>query len=189
MNSNLTRPLGFTLIELMIAVAIVAILAVVAVPQFTKYMRAAKAAEANQMLDLIKKGAATYYTTPRVTKDTGLRVQCQFPGKVGMTPAGASCCALDNTGDDRCDACAGCWNAPSWSALRFSISDEHYFQYTFNSSGNLKTARYTAQAHADLDCDTIMSTFQYVGIGDPAATFAECNAVGNVGIFSDLETE
>ena len=180
---------GFTLIELMIVVAIIAILAVVAVPQFTKYMRSAKAAEANEMLDIIKKGSTVYYTTPRVAMGTGKKVACQFPGKVGDTPAGASCCAIDKNSDDRCDACPGCWNNATWSALKFSLTDEHYFQYSFEGKGVKATARWTANAHADLDCDNIRSTFQLVGEGDPNATNAECNAVGTSAIFRDQETE
>lgn len=182
---------GFTLIELMIVVAIIAILAVVAVPQFTKYMRAAKTAEANEMLDLIKKGSATYYTTPRTQKDTGIKVLCQFPKKVGTTPSGVNCCidTNDGNGDERCDSKPGAWNDPTWSALKFAISDEHYFQYSYNSSGTLASAKYTAEANADLDCDQILSTFQLVGKGDTKATQSECDQVGTSAIFRDNETE
>ena len=83
---------GFTLIELMIVVAIIAILAVVAVPQFHKWHRHTKIAEATKMLDIIKKGSATYYRTPRTQKDTDIKVLCQFPKKVGTTPSGVNCC-------------------------------------------------------------------------------------------------
>jgi type IV pilus assembly protein PilA len=69
---------GFTLIELMIVVAILAILAVVAVPAFIKYMRRAKTTEAIDQLDKIYKGAAVYYTTPKVNK-AGIKLECQFP--------------------------------------------------------------------------------------------------------------
>jgi prepilin-type N-terminal cleavage/methylation domain-containing protein len=182
---------GFTLIELMIVVAIIAVLAVVAVPQFTKYMRTAKTAEANEMLDLIKKGSATYYTTPRTQIATGIKIACQFPKKVGTTPAGDSCCIDTNDADtdERCDAKPGSWNDPSWSAMKFAITDQHYFQYSYDSSGTLASARYTAEANADLDCDTIKSTFQLVGTGDPKATMAECDQVGTPAIFRDNETE
>ncbi len=191
MMKNFRTQKGFTLIELMIVVAIIAILAVVAVPQFTKYMRSAKAAEANEMIDLIKKGSAAYYTTPRTAKDTGVKVYCQFPAKVGTTPTGASCCDIQNDADndERCDSKPGNWNSASWSALKFAITDQHYFQYSYDSSGTLKDAKYTATANGDLDCDGQMSTFQLVGNGDPAATAAECDQVGSAAIYRDNETE
>jgi len=180
---------GFTLIELMIVVAIIAILAVVAVPQFTKYMRSAKAAEATEMLDLLRKGSAAYYGTPRTVFNTRKRSPCQFPAKVGVTPAGASCCALDNTSDDRCDSNQIVWTNSTWSALNFEITDEHYFQYSYDSTGELANARFFAEANADLDCDTITSTFQLIGIGDPNATKADCTMVSTAAIFRHNETE
>ena len=191
MLKNFRNTKGFTLIELMIVVAIIAILAVVAVPQFTKYMRAAKAAEANEMLDLLKKGSATYYTTPRVKGGTLVKLECQFPGNVGVTPTGASCCvdANDADNDERCDSKPGNWNHASWSALKFAITDQHFFQYSYTSTGVYGTATFTAQANADLDCDTIMSTFQLTGTGDPKSTGAECDMSGTPAIFRDNETE
>ena len=191
MLKNFRNTKGFTLIELMIVVAIIAILAVVAVPQFTKYMRSAKAAEANEMLDLIKKGSATYYTTPRVQEGTGTKIECQFPGDVTTTPTGSSCCASGNDSDNdgRCDANPGNWNNTSWSALKFAITDQHYFQYRYQSSGFKGTAKFIANSHADLDCDGQLSTFQLVGKGDPAATNSECDMQGTSAIFRDNETE
>ncbi len=189
MFKNIRDNKGFTLIELMIVVAIIAILAVVAVPQFTKYMRSAKTAEANEMLDIIKKGSAAYYTTPRTTKGTMTKVECQFPAFVGTTPTGSGCCNIDKNNDDRCDPSLSSWNNTTWSALKFSLTDEHYFQYTYNSAGTLSTAKYTATANADLDCDGVFSTFEIVGTGDPNARKAECNAVGAPAIFRDNETE
>ncbi len=182
---------GFTLIELMIVVAIIAILAVVAVPQFTKYMRSAKAAEANEMLDLLKKGSATYYTSPRVKAGTMTKLECQFPSNVGVTPTGASCCVdvNDSDNDERCDAKPGNWNHATWSALKFAITDQHFFQYSYVSTGVYGASFFTAQANADLDCDTIMSTFQLTGRGDVKSTGAECDMEGTPAIFRDNETE
>ncbi len=183
------RESGFTLIELMIVVAIIAILAVIAVPQFTKYMRSAKAAEANQSLDMIRKGSTAYYATPRIQKGTLQLVHCQFPAAVGTTPAGSGCCNVDTNGDDRCDSTLSVWANATWSALKFSMIDEHYFQYSYSGTGTLTSAKYVATANADLDCNGVFSTFELVGTGDPNATYAECNPVGASGFFRDKETE
>lgn len=184
---------GFTLIELMITVAILAILAVIAVPAFIKYMRRAKTTEAIDELDKIYKGAAHYYTTGHL-HDSGLKVPCQFPAAQGVTPINATCCSTlggpDANGDERCDSDPYVWSDNRiWSALSFQLSDEHYFLYAFDSQGTLSGASFTASAYGDLDCDGIQSTFQRLGFGDPQANRAECAMYGSAAFFVDNETE
>jgi len=43
------------------------------------------------------------------------------------------------------------------------MDDPHYFRYAFDSSGTSTTAKFTARAHADLDCDGVFSTFIKTG--------------------------
>ncbi|MEZ4265243.1 MAG: prepilin-type N-terminal cleavage/methylation domain-containing protein [Myxococcota bacterium] len=185
---------GFTLIELMIVVAILAILAVVAVPAFIKYMRRAKTTEAIDELDKIYKGAALYYSQPYVTL-AGVKLECQFPANQGVTPVEGTCCSTgggagpDANGDDRCDADPDLWSTDVWSGLSFQISDEHYFVYSFDSSGTLGDATFTATANGDLDCDGISSTFQRMGFGDVQATKAECGLHGSAAFYVEKETE
>ena len=57
---NLARKQGFTLVELMIVVAILGILAAVAVPSYTNYVMRAKGAEAVGFLADIKARQETY---------------------------------------------------------------------------------------------------------------------------------
>jgi prepilin-type N-terminal cleavage/methylation domain-containing protein len=185
---------GFTLIELMIVVAILAILSVVAVPAFIKYMRKAKTSEAIDMLDKIYKGASDYYATPRVEENTASKLDCQFPGDQGLTPVEDTCCAgggKDNNNDDRCDPDSEQWSTPVWSSLKFQISEEHYFRYSFDDLDNTTEAddQFTANAHADLDCDGEFSTFQRYGKGDPSATKGECAVVSAAALFTSNETE
>ena len=183
---------GFTLIELMMVVAILAILAVVAVPAFIKYMRRAKTTEAIDQLDKVYKGAATYYTTTRVKDTAFTRLPCQFPVTVGATPNVGSCCegvGPDTNGDDRCDSNPDLWTDATWNSLLFQITDEHYFIYDFTSTGTLKSAKFTAGAYADLDCDTQTSTFKRAAFGDPQATRGECSIVGSPAFYVENETE
>ena len=52
---------GFTLVELMIVVAIIAILAAIAIPMYTGYVKKAKISEAVTNIDAIKSAVVVYY--------------------------------------------------------------------------------------------------------------------------------
>ena len=54
---------GFTLIELMIVVAIIGILAAVAVPGFMRYIKDSKTSEAKDNMKAIADGALSYFET------------------------------------------------------------------------------------------------------------------------------
>ena len=184
------RSRGFTLLELMVSVAIIAILATVAIPQFTHHMRMARTVEATMMLDVIKKGASAYYASPRSAAD-GSRLPCQFPKSVGITPAAVSCCEADQDKDQdgRCDANPRAYDSPTWNAVNFGLASQHMFLYSFTSSGVLADATATISAFGDQDCDGIISTFHLVLDGDPAATRSGCDSTTNAGLFYDFETE
>ena len=59
--TKLRKKGGFTLIELMIVVAIIGILAAVAIPAFINYVKRSKTSEVPEQLKALFTGAATYY--------------------------------------------------------------------------------------------------------------------------------
>src|SRR5512137_2320359 len=77
---------GFTLVELMIAVAILGVLAALAIPVFQRYLVKAKAAEAPMMLRKLMDGASAYFTVDHADS-SGQNVEPQFPSTTGWYPA------------------------------------------------------------------------------------------------------
>lgn len=62
MHSSMRRPRGFTLVEVMIVIAILGLLAAVAIPQFTTDKQDGKAASMASNLSLLRSAIDTYWT-------------------------------------------------------------------------------------------------------------------------------
>ncbi len=150
---------GFTLVELMIVVAIIGILAAVAIPAFSRYVKKSRTAEATQHLNKIWAGAMTYYHTDFFAfgGPTGnLPVNHQFPGPLGPRSDVLECGCI--TGG-RCPGNSTAWNSPVWMALNFGIPDPHNYMPGYSASGVMTASQYTAAAVGDLDCDGVLSSF------------------------------
>jgi type IV pilus assembly protein PilA len=155
-----TKQKGFTLIELMIVVAIIGILAAVAIPAFMDYMKKGKQSEAQLQLNKIMKNSKTEFNTNSAYSATD----------AAATP-GATCCGAASAtkdGKGRCIAEATQWATAGWQGIDFQVDDNHYFRYAYD---NTATTTYVATAIGDLDCDNTEITYSLNGSatgGNPA---------------------
>jgi prepilin-type N-terminal cleavage/methylation domain-containing protein len=137
-----TRRDGFTLVELMIVVAIIGIITTIAIPAFSRFQLRAKRAEAYTNLEGIAKGEKGY------AAEFGIYVTTNgtFPGPLPSVSKRQ-------------------WDAPSATAFAqvgWKPEGSVYFDYGVNVDNCPAADCFTAEAYGDLDGDGLMSVLSYV---------------------------
>ena len=157
---------GFTLIELMIVVAIIGILAAVAIPAFMDYMKRSKKTEASLQLNKIGKNAKRYYSE---TSTYVLGAATQLPAKPGT----GGCCGGAGASPNHCAAVPASFAGDAkWKALDFQIDEDSLFYYDYTGAA----ATFTGKATGDLDCDNTEIVYTLAGTaanGNPAVVLTE----------------
>ncbi len=155
MDRDPQRP-GFSLIELMVTIAIIGLLSAVAIPSFLKYTKRARTIEGLMNIRRLFDESVVYFDTEHA-ESAGTVVPYQFPTTHVTTPV------VTEIGDRKREPSLTEWQSPTWQALNFWISDPHYFAYQYDSEGTRDDSTFTASAFGNLDNDDSYSSFIRVG--------------------------
>jgi prepilin-type N-terminal cleavage/methylation domain-containing protein len=160
---------GFSLVELMLVVAIIGILSSVALPAFSKYVKKARTSEAIGYLDKMWKGAVAYYEADHADTNTVQQAK-QFPGgatcNIEGYPGPGYCC---NGPRNRCPGNNSIYSQSGattpWVALGFNIADDHLYVPAFFARSPTGPSSIDARmdAYGNLDCDGVVAQFTVYG--------------------------
>jgi type IV pilus assembly protein PilA len=164
---KLKKQQGFTLIELMIVVAIIGILAAIAIPNFLKFQLRSKASEGKINLAGIRTAQESYFAEVG-SYSSWTQVPSTLPGQ-NKAAFGVTCPSLPVAGD------------PGFCFIGWQPEGDMYFQYAVTVGGN-KTS-FFAEGQSDIDADGVTNHWGIMkpdlsgNLNGAAATWACTNVV------------
>jgi type IV pilus assembly protein PilA len=190
---------GFTLVELMIVVAIIGVLAVLAIYGVTQYLNYTKTSEAKNAIGAISRQAAAAYQRDTVASQTlqpgqtSLQATNNLCGSANAVPnavpSGSKYAPNNSNGQDFNGGTA----TTGWLCLGFKIDEPHMYQYNYTMGNQLAPNNesactggqcFAAEAQGDLDGDNTTSWFARTGFVNANG---EVSASTKIFIFNEYE--